>query len=188
MERKKKRKNDDTMSNKININKNTDILEDDDEILKEIIKKIEKPKNKKTKNNHIEINLDNNNRPININMNINNNQNLNQINQNFNSNQNQISQQNNLRNENRIEEGNNNKHEDEEFFLYFEVSESKEIFLDVSPEMNFNLIIGELKKKYAWMESMNIKGFKYNDLDIPLKSNCVRNGIEKGSKIQIIFQ
>ena len=55
-----KRKNDDTMSNKININKNTDILEDDDEILKEIIKNIEKPKNKKTKNNHIEINLDNN--------------------------------------------------------------------------------------------------------------------------------
>ena len=121
-------------------------------------------------------------------MNINNNQNLNQINQNFNSNQNQALQQNNLRNENRIEEGNNNKQEDEEFFLYFEVSADKEIFLDVSPEMNFNLIIGELKKKYAWMESMNIKGFKYNDLDIPLKSNCVRNGIEKGSKIQIIFQ
>ena len=74
--------------------------------------------------------------------------------------------------------------------------------LDLSKE-NLNDLIENGKVLTAWRQASEcLEYFKAiemklrkeqdeyndNDLDIPLKSNCVRNGIEKGSKIQIIFQ
>ena len=49
-------------------------------------------------------------------------------------------------------------------------------------------MIDELKKKFVWMENMNVKGFKYKGLMVPLNSNCERNEIPKNSRIEIIFQ
>ena len=83
---------------------------------------------------------------------------------------------------------NNNGNDEDEFFLYFEVGESKELFLDFSSEITFAQIKDELIKKYDWLKYLNIKGFEYDELEIPLNSNCARNGIEKGAKIKLILQ
>ena len=94
----------------------------------------------------------------------------------------------NMINNNFNERMNNNGNDEDEFFLYFEVDENKELFLDFSSEITFAQIKDELIKKYDWLKYLNIKGFEYDELEIPLNSNCARNGIEKGAKIKLILQ
>ena len=52
-------------------------------------------------------------------------------------------------------------------------------------------IIGEyaykLKKKYEWLEGMNIKGIQYNNKNINFGQNCLQIGLQRGSKLNILF-
>ena len=82
---------------------------------------------------------------------------------------------------------NNNLQENEDFLLYFKINENKEVYLEVTPEMTFKQIIVELKKKFVWMENMEIKEFKYNGRKLFMSSNCERNEVPKNAHIQIIF-
>ena len=136
--------------------------------------KILKNENKNLINriNIIEFKMNSSNNMFNYSMNNNNNNfnSFNMINNNFN------------------ERMNNNENDEDEFFLSFEVGENKELFLDFSSEITFAQIKDELIKKYDWLKDLNIKGFEYDELEIPLNSNCARNGIEKGAKIKLILQ
>ena len=138
-------------------------LKNDNKILKE------ENKNLINRINIIEFKMNSSNNMFNYSMNNNNNNNFNSF---------------NMINNNFNERMNNNGNDEDEFFLYFEVDESKEIFLDFSSEITFAQIKDELIKKYDWLKYLNIKGFEYDELEIPLNSNCARNGIEKGAKIK----
>ena len=74
---------------------------------------------------------------------------------------------------------------DKQFTLYFTTLD-KEIYLNTEPTTPFSKILFKLKEKYEWLEQMNVKGFKYNNSLINLKTTPNQNGIGNNSKIQII--
>ena len=143
-------------------------------------------------NNNIQQQGFNNSQPgININNNI-----IQGINENMPSNG--IPQGNNINNpfgnnsRNQIENPQNEDDQDEgenenEFYLYFEVNDNKEIFLNTEPTTPFKQILIELKKKYEWLNDMDVKGFKFNNSLIPLEANSIQSGLQKGAKIDIVF-
>ena len=144
--------------------------------------------------NNNKFSIDNNNN--NPNFNRNNNVNNNNINQFVQNNQQQGNNINNPGMNNGKQDSNDsidddndtqNQQDDNEFVLYFRVNDNKEIFINIDPSLSFNQIVIELKKKYEWLEGMNIKGIQYNNKNINFGQNCLQIGLQRGSKLNILF-
>jgi hypothetical protein len=82
---------------------------------------------------------------------------------------------------------NQNSYDENEFFLCFIVNQNNQIFLNVGPMTPFKQILVDLKKKYEYLNRMDVKSFRFNNLLIPMDSNSIENGLEKGDKIELIF-
>jgi len=82
---------------------------------------------------------------------------------------------------------NQNSYDENEFFLCFIVNQNNQIFLNVGPMTPFKQILVDLKKKYEYLNRMDVKSFRFNNLLIPMDSNSIENGLEKGDKIYIGF-
>ena len=80
-----------------------------------------------------------------------------------------------------------NDQEDDDFYLIFNVNDEKQMYLNTEPTSPFSQILSGLKEKFQWLEGMNVKGFKYNNSLIPLSSNPITIGIQKGSKIDVVL-
>ncbi len=102
----------------------------------------------------------------------NNNMNNNNMNNNMNMNMGNFQNQQNNINKN-------------EFILYFQYKQ-KEVFLDCEPNTPLNMILGELKQKYHWMNDINIKNLVFNNKPINLNLSCNQLEIKNEDKIQII--
>ena len=66
---------------------------------------------------------------------------------------------------------NQNSLDENEFFLYFIVNQNNQIFLNIEPMTPFKQILVDLKKKYEYLNGMDVKGFRFNNILIPMDSN-----------------
>ena len=131
--------------------------------------------------NNINNNAIDNNIPF-SNQNIMNNYN---INNNINNSNIPISNPVNANNDNLKNETTLSKNENE-FVLYFNFSNGKQLYLNVNKFLIFNQVIIELKNKYSWMNGLKIKNFSFNKKILDYNKSVKDNGLSDLSEIDII--
>ena len=99
---------------------------------------------------------------------------------NLSNNNNQMNNNNNYNNISEIENGN------DYITIYFELSNNKQIYMDVKSISYFKDVIRDLRAKYSWLNEIQIKDYKYNGKSIDSNKTLEQNLIKDSSVIKII--
>ena len=151
-------------------------------------------------NNNMMPNNFNNQNNMNNNMN---NNNINNMNRNFINNNNMMpnnfNNQNNMNNNINIPNNNNNQmnnnnncydrmleDKNDIITIYFELSNNKQIYLDVKRTSYFRDVIRVLRQKYSWLNDLQIRDYKYNGKSVDYNKTLEQNLIKDSSLIRII--
>ena len=114
-------------------------------------------------------------------------------NANLNNNQNNMNNNINISNNNNNQMNNNNNSydnmlgdKDDYITIYFELSNNKQIYLDVKRTSYFRDVIRELRQKYSWLNDVQIRDYKYNGKSVDHNKTLEQNLIKDSSLINII--
>ena len=105
------------------------------------------------------------------------------ININNNSNNNNLPVSNPVNN---INDPNSSKKDENEYVLYFNFSNGKQLYLNVNKFLVFSQVIIELKSKYSWMNALKIKNYTFKKKTLDYNKTVKDNGLSDLSEIDII--
>ena len=105
------------------------------------------------------------------------------ININNNSNNNNLPVSNPVNN---INDPNTSKKDENEYVLYFNFSNGKQLYLNVNKFLVFSQVIIELKSKYSWMNALKIKNYTFKKKTLDYNKTVKDNGLSDLSEIDII--